>query len=193
MDFSLRDRDDKGRRNTTIYGSRFVGKDGKVNEMKVSMSNHEIEIIKKYLNKDIIMLEWGSGGSTTYFPQFVKKYYSIEHDKVWFDRVKNELPDNCELFWVKQNAPRTRPSKRHEFKDYVEYVNSLGIEHFDAVLIDGRARIHCAVEVLPYIDENTVVFFHDFHRGEYQSTLEHYEQIDRAETLAVLKVKNGKK
>ena len=41
------------------------------------MDDSEINTIIKYLNKEDIMLEWGSGGSTNYFPQFVKEYYSI--------------------------------------------------------------------------------------------------------------------
>ena len=41
------------------------------------MSPEEIDLIKSNLDPSHIMLEWGSGGSTTEFPKYVKKYYSI--------------------------------------------------------------------------------------------------------------------
>lgn len=153
------------------------------------MIRDECDKILEYINKDTIMLEWGSGGSTTYFPQFVKLYLSIEHDKYWFDLVKMAQPDNCELYWVKNNLPRTIPSKREQFKDYVEYVNHLGIEHFDAVLIDGRARVACAKEVVPYINQKSVVFLHDCQRNEYKEIYTIYEQVDRAGVLSVMRLR----
>ena len=42
-----------------------------MNINKPWMSEAEIEVIKKYLTTDKIMLEYGCGGSTTYFPQYV--------------------------------------------------------------------------------------------------------------------------
>ena len=44
----------------------------------------EIELVQSYCSKDTIMLEYGCGGSTTIFPRYVKKYYSIEHNLDWF-------------------------------------------------------------------------------------------------------------
>ena len=40
----------------------------------------EIDTVISYLDKDKIMLEYGCGGSTTIFPKYVKKFYSIEHN-----------------------------------------------------------------------------------------------------------------
>ena len=62
-----------------------------VKSMKVMMSNEQIDGIEKYLSKDDIMLEYGSGGSTLHFSQFVDKYYSIEHDKNWYRDVKLKI------------------------------------------------------------------------------------------------------
>ncbi len=52
------------------------------------MNQKEVELIEKYLNKDTIMLEWGSGGSTLYFSKKVKTLYSIEHDKTYYNKIK---------------------------------------------------------------------------------------------------------
>jgi len=55
------------------------------------MSTEEINLIESFLKPDMIMLEWGSGGSTIKFSQKVAKYYSIEHVKDWYTEVNKEL------------------------------------------------------------------------------------------------------
>lgn len=157
--------------------------------MNVSMTKGEQNIIIKYLEDNMIMLEWGSGGSTTYFPRFVSTYHSIEHNKTWYHRVYNELPSNAKLYYVPNNLPRTIPSKREQFVDYVEQVHYIGVDIFNAVLIDGRARVSCAKEVVNFINEKSIVFLHDCHRKEYEEVFEIYDMIDRAGNLAVMKLK----
>ena len=56
--------------------------------MKVLMGKDEIAIIRGHLQPSHVMLEWGAGGSTVYYPQFVAAYFSVEHDRGWFRKVK---------------------------------------------------------------------------------------------------------
>ena len=51
------------------------------------MEPEEIALIEKYLTPKSVMLEWGSGGSTSYFGAQVAALYSIEHDPEWYDIV----------------------------------------------------------------------------------------------------------
>ena len=53
--------------------------------MKVWMDNREKLLITKHFSPDKVMLEWGSGGSTIEFSPQLKKYYSIEHNKEWYE------------------------------------------------------------------------------------------------------------
>ena len=158
--------------------------------MKIGMRKREIDKILEYLEPHFLMLEWGSGGSTTFFPRYVSRYHSIEHSKEWYHRVYNEIGDNVRLYYVPQNLPRTRPTKREEFVDYVEQVHYIGVPNYNAVFIDGRARIACAKEVIGFINKESVIFLHDCHRGEYKEIFEIFEEIDRAGNLAVLKLKS---
>ena len=48
------------------------------NDFKVWMSQTEINMIESYLKPESLMLEWGCGGSTFHFSQFVEKYYSVD-------------------------------------------------------------------------------------------------------------------
>lgn len=162
--------------------------------MNIWMDSKEIDIIKKYLKSDFTMLEWGSGGSTIQFPKLVEKYYSIEHDKEWFDKVNENSPENVEMFHVNNNKPRTLPTKKDQFIDYINFIDEIGVDRYDAVLIDGRARGWCAEKVLDYIDSDSKVFIHDYwNRPNYHIVENWYNVIDSvkntSQTIVVLEKK----
>lgn len=130
--------------------------------MKIWMSQEEIDLITSKLKSTDVMLEWGSGGSTTEFPKYVTKYYSIEHDPEWFGNVKKEAPDNVDYHLVELDKPLTDPTQKTQIQTYLDFVDTLNVEKFDKVLIDGRGRGWCAEKVLPYLKEDSIVFIHDY-------------------------------
>jgi hypothetical protein len=146
---------------------------------RVWMTNEEINTIRKYLKPTDIMLEWGSGGSTLYFSHFVDYYYSIEHDTEYYNSIEDEIfnRNNIVLKLVPNNSPRSLPTKKEEFIDYIRAVNTFN-KKFDKVLIDGRARQWCGIEVLPYIDNNSIIFVHDWVRDRYHTLLEYYYIVE---------------
>lgn len=163
--------------------------------MKPWMHNKEIKMIESYLDKSDTMLEWGSGGSTLHFPKLVNRYFSIEHNKEWYDKLKEQVPDNVTYIYTKQNKKRTRPTKYEEFKDYIEKAGSLSTK-FNKVLVDGRARPECAIFILPYLKKDAVLFIHDYFmegRNHYKKVEKHFKIINSVksteQTLAVFKPK----
>ena len=46
-----------------------------------------IDWLSRYLTKDMIIFEWGSGGSTAFFSTRVSQVITIEHDAAWFQEV----------------------------------------------------------------------------------------------------------
>ena len=160
---------------------------GKYNIM---MQDSEIDFIEGYLNKEQTMLEWGSGWSTARFSTLVKKYYSIEHDKEWYNKmseeIKKEKLDNItyrhieittpieDLYeidpeYVKQYSEELIiDGLERQYQEYIDEVDNLGVDKFDVVLIDGRARNYCLGKVIPYLHEDSHVFIHDWHRKEYK-------------------------
>ena len=143
------------------------------------MSSKEIDLIKSNLDPSHVMLEWGSGGSTTELPKYVKKYYSIEHDSNWFDDVKKEIPNNVDYHLVKLDKPLTDPTQKTQIQTYLDFVDALEVKKFDRVLIDGRGRGWCAEKVLPYLKEDSIVFIHDYwERPQYFIVEKWYDVID---------------
>tara|TARA_Y100001972_G_scaffold111360_1_gene144009 strand:- start:2605 stop:3108 length:504 start_codon:yes stop_codon:yes gene_type:complete len=166
--------------------------------LKPWMHPSEIELIKSYLNPTDIMLEWGSGGSTMLFPQYVSKYYSIEHKKEWFDKIKHQLKDSkVNLNYVPPEVDNpVMPSKKEDYFSYISYPSILN-KKYDKILIDGRARQFCAEYCISFLKDEGLVFFHDFWmkgRERYKNiTFKYYNEVASIttthQTLIVLKPK----
>jgi hypothetical protein len=162
--------------------------------METWMHLTEIALIEKYLSPNDIMLEWGAGGSTLNFSKKVKNYYSIEHNKEWFEKINQKAPENVKIFNIPTDQPLTSPTKKEQVSSYVNFIDNIGISIFDKILIDGRGRGWCAEKALDYINENSLVFIHDyFMRPQYHIVENWYEIIDSIrntpQTLVVLKKK----
>jgi len=148
------------------------------------MDSREKQLILDCLTDNMTMLEWGSGGSTLEFSSIVDKYYSIEHNKDWYDKISTELkkyPLNDVTYkYVKQNSENTlgKQSEYHMYKDYIDIVDKFNVK-FDVVLIDGRARRLCAKKIIPYLNPDSIVFIHDYVlRTAYWVVEDYYELID---------------
>lgn len=63
------------------------------------------------------------------------------------------------------------------FKAYVDAVTALNESVFDVVLIDGRARVACALKVLPYLNDDSLVLLHDARREKYAPILNYYDPL----------------
>lgn len=164
--------------------------------MKIWMSNKQIETIQSYLDNDMIVLEYGAGGSTAHFANFVKTYVSIEHDINWINKLKQHLPSNVELYYCPPNNNIKLPvweGKEKDFLNYINYIDNIQYKKYDVVIIDGRARQFCAIKILNYIDNNTLVFFHDFfERERYHFILDNYNILNlvgSSPSLAILQKK----
>ena len=145
------------------------------------MNEHEYKFIEKYLSKDDVLLEYGSGNSTLYFSGIVNKVISIEHDIDWINSL-NKVIDaydikNIELYHVPAHTPDPKPCRYAQFKDYIHYAEKNNFK-FNKALIDGRARKYCAKYFYNIIDENTIVFIHDFNRSDYQMSLKYYDIVE---------------
>jgi glycosyltransferase involved in cell wall biosynthesis/predicted O-methyltransferase YrrM len=167
--------------------------------MKAWMDDKEKLLITKHFSSDKVMLEWGSGGSTIEFSPQLKKYYSIEHNKEWYENVKNEISvlgyKNINYNFVPQNLPNNdgRQSEYAQFKDYIDVVDTFDTK-FDIVLIDGRARRLCAKKIIPYLNPGAIVIIHDWCvRDVYHCVTDYYDVFeyvnDTPQTIATFKLK----
>lgn len=157
------------------------------------MHYNEYKLVEKYLNKNDIFLEWGSGNSTLYYSDLVKKLITIEHDKFYWEQTEASIKvfniKNIENILVVSKI-KLIPNKENRYKVFEEYINYPKNNNikFTKVLIDGRGRKFCALSILDIIDENVIVFIHDFNHDDvegypdeeyFNDILKYYDIVER--------------
>jgi len=124
-----------------------------------------------YLQRNMKVFEYGSGGSTIFLSERVQKVYSIEHDKEWHAQVSKALAQrgvtNC-TYQLREPKPiggifsavDDPQVSRFIYDDYYpgttldEYVGAIDVhpDHtFDLILVDGRVRTECIQHAIPKI------------------------------------------
>lgn len=88
------------------------------------------------------IFEYGSGNSSSYWSEKALKVLSIEHDKDWYDKIKNHINDNQKL---------------HLVYDSTDYENSIKneSEKYDVIIIDGIRRTECSKVIKNYLNTNS--------------------------------------
>lgn len=111
--------------------------------------------MQKNLTSKMIGFEWGSGGSTVYFGQKVKRLTTVEHHWKWYAHVKEALNNygvtKCEYILIIPLGPlRTRKAKHRssrskgwDFIYYCKFIHHFPDDYFDFVFVDGRSRAWC--------------------------------------------------
>lgn len=145
--------------------------------------------LKRYLSKDMRVLEYGSGGSTLFFCQRVKELVSIEHDAKWFElvenRVRNKNSLNTKLFLVLPTKSKASHPVRYasvtrgrdknlDYYDYVSTIDQFIDEYFDVIVIDGRARTYCLKHSVNKLRSGGLLVFDNADRVEYQEQIRNY-------------------
>ena len=98
-----------------------------------------IEFLSHLDLRGFSVFEYGSGFSTLWWSQRVRKIVSIEHDKDWFAKIKSKIQDKKRIQY-KLADPDIYP---FEIMNYSE--------PFDIIIIDGIKRPLCAKCVVEYI------------------------------------------
>lgn len=116
------------------------------------LSPEVIDFLGGLLTPDMRVLEHGSGGSTLWFAERVKKVWAVENDPVWFDAVKAKAPKNVVM---RLQAPGSLPKLPGDF---------------DLILIDGvpvedRALWLKAAPAL--LKPDGVIVLDNYNRPEY--------------------------
>lgn len=125
--------------------------------------NEEKMFFLNYLKKTDRLLEYGSGESTNIISDYVNEIVSVEHNLFWFEKINKVRKNNVTLIYKPVDTPYTEgghDGTYAQFKSYVEAPLLNG--KFDVVLIDGRARIECFKFVKNVINNNALIFVHDF-------------------------------
>ncbi|WP_340077649.1 hypothetical protein [Leptobacterium sp. I13] len=126
-----------------------------------------IDFLSKKLNKSLHLFEYGSGFSTIYFSKRTASVTSVEYNKSWYDKVLDLIKEHT-------NA------KVHYYPLDDGYISAIqkidASKKYDVIIIDGRKRVHCALNSYPSLKDNGVLLVDDTHRAYYQDIFDFYTQ-----------------
>jgi len=120
-----------------------------------------ISFIGPRLKKTFSVFEFGSGNSTKWLSARVGKIISIEHDKIWYEKLNNTMPSNVSLVY-KELKPNG---------EYANFINETG-EKFDIIVVDGRDRINCIKNSIKSLAENGVLILDNSNVEEYSEGIQ---------------------
>lgn len=124
------------------------------------MNYNVISFLEQRLNRQMTLFEYGSGYSTQYYAKHVLEVTSVEHDREWYDKIKNELPDNTKLIFQELDYNG----------DYCRAISHTQ-RNYDVAVVDGRDRVRCTVNAVAALSERGVVILDDAHREKYSEAV----------------------
>ena len=156
-------------------------------KFKPFMSENEIKAFLYFMKPENIYFEFGSGGSTNLASYYKLKTYSVESNLQWHEKLKkNGIIAN--YITVDLNAGLYGyPGKKTNITDWKRYIQSYKKEYnADIILIDGRFRIACALDIFSKIRNDTIILIHDYaSRKQYHILERFYIKIKTWENLSL--------
>jgi hypothetical protein len=122
------------------------------------MTYPAIEFLGKRIRREMSVFEFGCGESTLWWASRVNEVVSVEHDKDWHGKIARRAPGNVSLFHIELAYGGAYSRKIMEYK-----------ERFDIVIIDGRDRVHCAMNSLKALKPDGIIVWDNSDRKEYEA------------------------
>ena len=159
--------------------------------MKPYMTPAEITLLGRYRDKSRNYFEFGCGGSTIFFDSPQRKVKSIDNNEAWLNKVRPLIGPTTELIYVNtgpvlEYGNPVDPTQLAGFADY-SLAFSQRNSDTDLVLIDGRFRVACGLQIV-LSNYTGIVLFHDSRRPEYQPLFKFFSVLERVENLVALRV-----
>jgi len=152
------------------------------------LSPAAVLFFEKWLTKEMIGAEYGSGISTLFFAKRTKKMVSIEHYEPWFKKVSNlfakkkitnvdykfipvdNLAKPNHKHWLYEMSGLTPKdfSIRWEYNKYFGALNAFEESFFDFILVDGRARPECVFAAVPKLKKKGLLVLDNSERKRYK-------------------------
>ena len=161
-----------------------------------------IHQLQQMINNQMVVFEYGSGGSTLFWSGKTKKVISVEHDGAWYAKIKKELeireiknvsyfllePENDPGYALKSSAnpddyiSGDENAVGRKFEQYVKKIDEYPDEYFDIILIDGRARPSCIAHGMKKLKSQGFLVIDNSERNYYFKNFEfcssHWERKD---------------
>ncbi len=150
-------------------------------------SQASIRILKTLLHNKMIGFEYGSGNSTVFLARRLGHLTSVEHHETWHKKVQNNLkaygisnidyhliPPKYEqqpvayTFYRDYSLSESDFQVMREYHDYFTFISTYPPNHFDFILVDGRARVECSLFAIPRLKPGGLFVLDNSDRSRYE-------------------------
>ncbi len=157
-----------------------------------------IKTFRRILTKNMIGFEYGSGNSTVFFAKHLKHLTSVEHNQDWFNIVKGNLEKlgltNVDYHFIPMGKKEDKTYSfyqdfaltesdfqiRTEYHDYFSFIKEYPNNHFDFIIVDGRARVECCLNAIPKLKSSGIFVLDNSDRARYKpvfKVLENWKNV----------------
>lgn len=112
------------------------------------------EFIDKFLQRDFLCVEWGSGRSTKWLALRCQSVISIEHNDEWYEKVSNSV----------KSLGNVRLLNRELSESYIDISYELDDNSVNMCLVDGRLRSKCAISIADKIKPGGILVIDNIDR-----------------------------
>ena len=116
-----------------------------------------IELLSRRLRPEMTVFEFGSGWGTLWWASRVRSVIACEHDVEWYRTMSARIPGNVTLLQIDLSYDG----------DYCRAATKFA-EPFDIVVVDGRDRVHCAMQSVAALKKSGVLLWDNSDRDRYQ-------------------------
>jgi len=149
-----------------------------------------------FLTKNTNFFEFASGCSSIIAKYYTKNSYAVEGNKKWYDiGISNGLKKNLLFRDLKCDGSGhmlSWPGKKSTIDDWKKFIQAYRREYdADVILVDGRFRAACILDIFEKIKEDTIVLLHECQRKQYSIIYEFYNKIYTWKSLCLLQKKKN--
>ncbi|WP_439111415.1 hypothetical protein [Lentibacter sp.] len=171
---------------------------------ELSLPDAEASYLRGVYSGARVILEYGSGGSTTLAASLAgKRVFSVESDKAWALRLQTQidaqdLPSPTTLYHadIGPTGAWGRPLDGSHWQLFHTYPLAIWDQPYflepDVVLIDGRFRVACLMTTLARITKPVTILFDDYtERPSYHVVERYIKPSETVGRMAVFEAKPG--
>jgi hypothetical protein len=164
--------------------------------MKLAMKPEEIALFRSLLSCSRRYAEFGSGGSTVLAASLVRDAVTtVDSSREWLDRVRQGCEaERCpviptliyaDIGEVKDWGYPKDATRKAVWRNYHAALRDREDGALaDLVLVDGRFRVACFLQMLLWGNPDSIIAIHDFTRPQYQVVHEFAREVARAQAFS---------